>query len=95
MVLEEQMLELLGRIWINGWTGQMVQKAIFIISRVIPITGIVSCSSTTNIGCTDFCVTQRTMILGSNYVLYAFTPLSGSMKPIEESWTGLSNGAAI
>ncbi len=93
MNLEEQMLELLDRAWINGWTGRMGRTVISTISNMISNTGIALCSSTTSTDCTGFCTTQGTMIHGSSYVRYASTPLSTSITLIEVSWTELSNGA--
>jgi hypothetical protein len=87
------MLELLDPAWINGWTGRMGRTVTSTISNMIPNTGIALCSSTTNTGSMDFCITQGTTIHGSSYVRYASTPLSTSIILIEASWTELSNGA--
>src|ERR1700677_2527908 len=93
MTSEGQMLGLSDRTWTNGWTGQMVRRVTSTISNTTSSTGIVLCSSTTNIDSTVFCVTQGTMILGSNYVRYASTPQSSSITPIKANCTGLSDGA--
>jgi len=93
MVLEEQMPELLDRVWINGWTGRKGRTVISTISNMISSTGTALCSSTTNTGSMDFCITQGTIFHGSSYVRYASTPLNTSITLIEASWTELSSGA--
>jgi hypothetical protein len=91
--LEEVMLERLDRTWINGWTGQMARILIFIISRVMLVTDIVSFSSTMSIASTVFCVTQGTMIAASSYVRYAFTQQNVGTSLTVPNWTGVRNGA--
>jgi hypothetical protein len=94
-ILEDRMSGISGPVWINGWTGQMVRRLDFTTSKATVNIGNVLSSSVTSTVCMGFCVTQRTLILGSNYVRYASTPLRKSMNPIGPNSSEPTNGVSI
>jgi len=89
------MSSILGPVWINGWTAQMVQKLGFTISKVIPNFVNVSFLSATNTASMGFYAIRRTTILGSNYVLFAYTPLSTSVIQTAPNSKGWKDGETI